>query len=471
VTPDRSRSGRAHISPDLLVFLGYFALTAAFYSLLLLGLRSFPPGDFTDHFLPFSLFQRAELLAGRLPLWNPYTFSGHPFLADVQAAVFYPLSNLVLALTLPWSDPTARLYWLQVEATIHVALAGCFTYLLARDLTRNRLAAFLAGCVFAFSGYLTGYPPLQLAVLRTAIWLPLIFWLLRRAFDRSQLWRWWIVASLAYTAAFLAGHSQTFLFLSYAVAGWILFLLITAGAERLRYLRRVAVFYGLFVLLSAGQLLPSLEFAGLSVRANVDYAFLSGGFPLRDTWQMLLPGLASAFSPLYVGLIPLGLALVGGVFAVRRAGDERPETGDGGSDRSVVRDRWAALFFAALTLLALLASYGNHGFLYPVLYRWAPGWALFRGQERAAYLVACGLSVLAGYGAAALGGLSARQRRALGIGYAAVAAAGLIGVARVVSAAANQAVLWRGLLVGCLHSARGCWSWGSIWRRDAGCGC
>ena len=105
MTSDRPRPRSARISPDLLAFLGYFALTAAFYSPLLLGLHSFPPGDFTDHFLPFSLFQRAELLAGRLPLWNPYTFSGHPFLADVQAAVFYPLSNLVLALTLPWSDP------------------------------------------------------------------------------------------------------------------------------------------------------------------------------------------------------------------------------------------------------------------------------------------------------------------------------------------------------------------------------
>ena len=187
MTPDRPRPRSARISPDLLAFLGYFALTAAFYAPLLLGLRSFPPGDFTDHFLPFSLFQRAELLAGRLPLWNPYTFSGHPFLADVQAAVFYPLSNLVLALTLPWSDPASRLYWLQIEAAIHVALAGCFTYLLARDLTRNRLAAFLAGCVFAFSGYLTGYPPLQLAVLRTAIWLPLILWLLRRAFDAPRI--------------------------------------------------------------------------------------------------------------------------------------------------------------------------------------------------------------------------------------------------------------------------------------------
>ena len=337
-------------------------------------------------------------------------------------------------------------------------MAGCFTYLLARDLTRNRLAAFLAGCVFAFSGYLTGYPPLQLAVLRTAIWLPLILWLLRRAFDRPERWRWWGAAALAYTAAFLAGHSQTFLFLSYAVAGWILFLLITAGGNRARTLWRVAAFYGLFLALSAAQLLPSLEFAGLSVRANVDYAFVSGGFPLRDTWQMLLPGVVSTFSPLYVGLIPLGLALVGGVLCGRRTATTRRRTKDQGprAERPpAARDRWAALFFAALAVLALLVSFGNHGFLYPVLYRWAPGWALFRGQERAAYLVAFGLSVLAGYGAAALGGLTARQRRTVGVVYAAVAAAGLIAAALVLrptgaDPAASQAAWTLGLVAGLL---------------------
>ncbi len=219
-------------SPDLRVFVGFFALTAVFYAPILLGLRSFPPGDFTDHFLPFSLFQRAELLAGRLPLWNPYTFSGQPFLADVQAAVFYPLSNLLLLLTLPWGDVAARLYWLQVEAAIHVALAGCFMYLLAKELARKRLAAVLAGCVLAFSGYLTGYPPLQLAVLRTAIWLPLILWLLRRAFAQPEGWRWWLTASAAYAVSFLAGHPQTFLFVSYAVGGWIAFLFLATPGSR-----------------------------------------------------------------------------------------------------------------------------------------------------------------------------------------------------------------------------------------------
>src|SRR5688572_5109928 len=81
---------------------GLFCLLAAlFYGPILLGLRAFPDGDFVHHFFPFSLFQHQTLAAGHLPVWNPYTYGGHPFLADVQAAVYYPLSNLILLLTMP----------------------------------------------------------------------------------------------------------------------------------------------------------------------------------------------------------------------------------------------------------------------------------------------------------------------------------------------------------------------------------
>lgn len=399
---------------DWIAVAGYAALTLLFYAPLLLGVRTFPAGDLTDHFLPFSLFQRSELLAGRLPLWNPYTYAGHPFLADVQAAVFYPLSNLFLLLTLPWATPGARLYWLQVEAAAHVLLAGIFTYLLVRELTGNRIAAFLAGAAFAFSGYLTGYPPLQLAVLRTAIWLPLLLWLSWRAFARPTGWRWWIAAVLVNSTAFLAGHPQTFFFLSHVVAAWLVLLFVSAWRRRTAdglspagALLRLVLFYPLVLALSAAQLWPSLEFTRLSVRATVDYAFLSGGFPVQDTWQMLLPGVLTTFSPLYVGVAGLALALLAlEQLAIRRGSLALPAWSPGPSSATIVG------FFAVVTLFFLLVSYGGHGFLYALLYRLgAPGWTLFRGQERAAYVVSFGLSVLAGYGVALLGTLSARRKR------------------------------------------------------------
>lgn len=103
----------------------------------------------------------------------------------MQTAVYYPLSNILLLLILPFQSASSRLYFLQLEAALQTALTGFFVYLLVRTLTKRRAAGFVAGCIFALSGYLTGYPPLQLAILRTAIWLPLIMWFLWRAFERD----------------------------------------------------------------------------------------------------------------------------------------------------------------------------------------------------------------------------------------------------------------------------------------------
>ena len=61
---------------------------------------------------------------------------------------------------------------------IFVDTGGWFAYLLALRLSGVRWAAIVGGLCFGFGGYLTGYPVEQLAVLDTAIWLPLMLWAL-----------------------------------------------------------------------------------------------------------------------------------------------------------------------------------------------------------------------------------------------------------------------------------------------------
>ncbi|MCB9138456.1 MAG: hypothetical protein H6642_08930 [Caldilineaceae bacterium] len=416
-----SRFTRAR--PNVTALLAYSALALLFYLPQALGLRTFAGGDFVDHFLPFSRFQYEAIRALSLPLWNPYTYSGHPFLADIQAAVYYPLSNALLLLTLPFDGPGARLYWLQMEAVLQTALAGFFVYLLLDDLTGDlpyrRWAAFTGGLLFMLSGYLTAYPPLQLAILRTAIWLPLIWRFLWRAFARADNLSSWMAAGLVYAVAFSAGHPQTFLYITYAVGAWILFLWINAARRgRMTWWRPVpgAVLFLLVALgLSAAQLLPSLEFTRLSVRADVSYAYVSGGFPLRDTWQMIVPRVFTQYSPLYLGAAGLCLAWAGlAALTSARYAEETARVEAPASPRAVIG------FFGGLALAALLLSYGQNGFLYPLFYRLAPGWQLFRGQERAAYLVALALSITAGLGASAVPVMGIRLRKRLALLYGAL---------------------------------------------------
>ncbi len=424
--------------PSFPVALAFGALAALFFAPYLLGLFAFTAGDFTRHYLPYSFFQQKALLAGQLPVWNPHVNSGHPFLADTESAVFYPVSNILLLFT--WFNPSivGRLYWLQVEAFIHIVLACGFTALLVQRLTGRRIAGFAAGLVFGFSGYLTGYPPLQLGILRVAVWLPLILWLLLP--DRSGITHWnrWLMACAVHAVAFFANHPQTFLFLTYTVAGWMMLLalfqlrpcpLVECGnqlgtavkalayRQLLKHVGKMIVYAAFLICLTLVQLWPALEFTRLSVRSARPFHELSSGFPFQDIWQIFLPGVLTYFSPLYVGIAGLGLALlvVGALLSNRfQLAAACPFA------------RSAAIFFVITGGLAALVSFGDQLPLYPLLYRFAPGWSLFRGQERVAYLVAFSLSVLSGYGLVILPSLTARWRKGFSWGFLVVIALGII---------------------------------------------
>lgn len=346
----------------------------------------FAYGDFVEQFYPLRRFAADELRAGRLPLWNPHIYSGTPALADPQWAALYPPAWLA-ALLPPW--PPLPFATLQLEAGLHLALAGVFTFLFARRHLPTA-AALLAAIVFAFGGYLTSYPPLQLAVLETAAWLPFALWgaeALAHAPAGVSLWQRLApgrvaLAALPLALALLAGHPQTFALIAYTAIAYYAFQ--TWG--RLTWptaLARLALWLAATLGLTAAQWLPTLELARLGPRLVLPYEVAAVGFVWRDLLHILLPGVWGDWSPLYVGLATLllaGLALA--ALARRRA------------PRDVA-------FWAGLAVVGILLSLGAQGGLYWLAYRLAPGFSLFRHQERAAILWSFGLAMLAGYGLAA----------------------------------------------------------------------
>ena len=137
-------------------------------------------GDFTLQFLAFRRFGLGELQQGRWPLWMPCVDSGYPYFADPQAASFYPPALINYAGHLIGGVSEFSLEALQLEAALHILLAAVLAYLFLRGEVRSRVAALIGSLVFAFGGYLTGYPLLQLAILESAAWLPLALWAARR---------------------------------------------------------------------------------------------------------------------------------------------------------------------------------------------------------------------------------------------------------------------------------------------------
>jgi Bacterial membrane protein YfhO len=132
-----------------------------------LPLRTYFFRDFGAAFYPLRLFAARELREGRLPAWNPYLFEG-----SFQLPALYP-PDLLHAL---WPSP-AFVSWL---LTLHLPLAALAAYWLARELGTSRAGAFLAGAVYALSGFALSC--LNLYVFLQALALaPFVAGLLRRA--------------------------------------------------------------------------------------------------------------------------------------------------------------------------------------------------------------------------------------------------------------------------------------------------
>ncbi len=349
--------------------------------------QSYPPGDFSAQFWAFSTFEARELSAGRLPLWNPYTYAGAPFWADVQSAVLYPFSLLTLLLS-GLSAGGFSLFALELEAIFHFWLGGTFMYFFVRRVTQSRSAGFVSALVFTFGGYLTGYPSQQLAVLEVDVWLPLILFFIDRALRITNYepeTRNIILAGLVWGIALLAGHPQSWMLVGYTFTAYFLFLAFTTRHSSpvirhssfvMRRLRQLLLVILIGFGVAAVQLLPAIEYTRLSVRAAGLYDKMAGGFPLVDAIQVLLPGVVSHYSPLYVGVAGLLLSIAALFYT---------------------RNRFTT-FWGLWGALALLISFGGNTFLYSPLYLSAPGFSIFRGQERWAFVFAFSLAVLAGYG-------------------------------------------------------------------------
>ena len=363
-----------------------------FWATILLGLERFPNSDFSGQFDAFTRFQAREMLAGRIPLWSDGSFGGVPFVADTQAALFYLPRWLTIGLSAPFGF---SYYALELEALLHVWLAGLFSYWLVFDMTRQRWAGLTTAVSFALGGYLTSYPLLQLAVLETIIWLPLILLLLRHTvcvrpphspftIHHSPFT---ILTGLILALAFTAGHPQSFLHISYVAAAYFFFLHGQTGWQWRRVWGQGLVIGGVALGASAVMWLPALQFVPLTVRAEAGYDFVSTGQTAVNYLQLWFPSALTFWTPEYIGLTSILLAtfaLMGRAKLTERADPLRHEI----------------LFWFLLVLVAAWLSLGDKGILWEAWYYVAPGFQLFRQQERLVGVVSLGLAILAGLGMA-----------------------------------------------------------------------
>ncbi|NLF15354.1 MAG: YfhO family protein, partial [Anaerolineaceae bacterium] len=305
---------------------------------------------------------------------------------------------------------------------LHVALAGLFAYYVARTLGLASFGSLVSGLAYGLGGYVVArwvFPSMVYA----AAWLPLMLALAERIVHqagqgRSRYWLpglVWPVALLATATALqlLAGHAQTSFYSLLIVAAFALWRAWqTRGAEGSQRTALPAV-AGLSlailwaVALAAIQLLPSAELAAHSQRAggltDTQFAYALSFWPWRlisllapDFFGNPARGGYWAFGTYweetaYTGILPLILAALALLAWWRSRRDSRP-TGP----VSLVP------FLAGLALVSLLLALGRFTPLYPLVFRYVPGFGLFQAPARLMIGYALAVPLLAGIGAEAL---------------------------------------------------------------------
>ena len=206
-------------------------------------------GDIPRQFYPFLTYAKSEVLAGRLPLWNPGMYTGHPFVASMQSAVFSPFTAIAYIIPLP-------------QATVFIAAAillvgGVGMFVFVRSLGLWWPAATFAGIAWLLNPFsviwLEHYP-----VPSNAAWLPWALWASDLVVTRRQPKHVFGLAGFV-ALMLLAGHPETSL-KCLILAGLYGIARLISTHHSVRGFAALTLGYASGLLLSAIQILPFLEY-------------------------------------------------------------------------------------------------------------------------------------------------------------------------------------------------------------------
>jgi hypothetical protein len=263
---------------NILIVIGFLLII-----IIIFGQTLIPPtgqmlfGD--DVFRSYGFFREffvQSLKSGTVPWWNPYLFSGTPFLANPSVSFLYPLNWLFIFL------PINSAFAIIFAVDILIALTGSY-WLGRRVMSVSRLAAFAGSLVFGLSGFFFariwgGHAE----TLAAAAWVPWVYGAYTLSFLEINPKRI-IFAGIIFAVQILSGYQTIALFTLEAVG--ITALLISLKNRSFRPFVSLIISLVFGMGLSFVQLLPNLEFFRHSVRIlTLPYSWASTG---AINWQSL----------------------------------------------------------------------------------------------------------------------------------------------------------------------------------------
>ena len=296
------------------------AVAVAFWRLLLASDVLFFRDITWAHF-PRAAELRELVRSGSLPLWNPYEHFGEPVAANPNYLLFYPTAWLA------WLLPLA--YGFKLHYALHFFLLAAGSFLLARRAGASAFGCWLAGAIFVFSGPVRSLCSFY-NFLPAVAWMPAAL-LAADSYTRQGGWRRAATFAGAMTMQFFAGEPLTSLATAVLALAWMMAFAPPGPLARRAALGRFALGGLLALGLSAAQLLPAAAHIRYTERAaGLDYqhALFWSLHPLKllelllpDFWSspittakvpwVYMDGVEALLLSLFIGVVPVGLALAG----------------------------------------------------------------------------------------------------------------------------------------------------------------
>jgi hypothetical protein len=386
---------------DIYVIIFFALITFLFFREILLQQKFFWE-DFVRYYYPVRNFAAVILSQGILPHWNPYTYGGMPFLADIQTAFFYPLH---LLLTIFVKGEELHFAYLEYLIIFHYFMAGVFSYYLARSFDLNKWASTLGGITFMFCGFMVTHAIHETIVIQFT-YMPLIFMFYNKSLSTCKI-KYILLTGLFMGITILCGHPQVTLYMFFTFLLFGLYQIFFKFKDNnykidtslFKIIAILAFPFILGIMVGAIQLLPTMKLAELSVRAEMSYELsLEGSLDYHNLFTLFSPHFFGNFpttkdgteywghrggvhlyweSCIYIGLSALVFGMIGIVAFWKQR---------------IIK------FLAAIALLSILFILGDNFILYKIFYDFVPGFDKFRGIGRFALIFAFSFSLLSAYG-------------------------------------------------------------------------
>ncbi len=215
----------------------------------------------------------------QIPLWNPYSYSGYPLLANFHSGVFYPFTIIYILLG------DIRGWTFLVVLPSFACAVTMYWYL--RQIKLNKIGAVTGSIIYAFSGFAISWAQFVTAA-HAMIWMPLIFIVLEKYFDSKKIYYlYWL--PVIFFLLITSGHFQIMVYISILTVTYFLWKWLEK--KDVKDITSMIIPGILSVGLSAFQLLPTLELTKYGLRSVENYisAYNYGLLPMKYLTTLIAP--------------------------------------------------------------------------------------------------------------------------------------------------------------------------------------